>query len=475
MTLPTTRGQLPERDTFSWTVLSALAGEVDTGSNEDREVWIRLRKRRDAVRQRVTLVPSGAAPRRGVERDPERACPTTRRGRGGRGPASRRGSRRRGVGRGTPTPRQASRLSVDRERTRALFIELQGAEEGDPDAPARPGRPRRGAPAARRAPGPPVPQPRRALRRPRPGRHDRPDQVGRPVRPRAAASSSRPTRRRRSSARSSGTSATRAGPSGCPRRLQELRLSLASATSELSQKQGRAPTVHELAPHLKISDEEVLEGLESANAYSTLSLDAGDSGSDDEPMPVSETLGVEDEALEGVEYRESLKPMLEQLAAAREDDPAAAVLQEHDAVGDRGRDRHLADARLAAARPHPRPAARRPARRRVRRTGLGQRCSSGSLSSRAGVHRDENRSTTTAAAAAISGTPSIPAAALQQPDRHRHQDQVGDQRRRPRPAAGLQQAARDQQPARPPASSARPALTSARVTSAAVATASSTT
>ena len=30
-------------------------------------------------------------------------------------------------------------------------------------------------------------------------------------------------------------------------------------------------------------------------------------------MPVSETLGVEDEGLEGVEYRESLKPMLEQL------------------------------------------------------------------------------------------------------------------------------------------------------------------
>jgi RNA polymerase sigma-B factor len=98
-----------------------------------------------------------------------------------------------------------------------------------------------------------------------------------------------------------------------PRRLQELRLSLASATSELSQRQGRAPTVAELATHLKISEEEVLEGLESANAYSTLSLDAGDSGSGDEPMPVAETLGTEDEGLEGVEYRESLKPMLERL------------------------------------------------------------------------------------------------------------------------------------------------------------------
>jgi serine/threonine-protein kinase RsbW len=48
VTIPTTRGQLPERDTFSWTVLSALAGEVDTGLDEDRRVWIRLRKRRTA-------------------------------------------------------------------------------------------------------------------------------------------------------------------------------------------------------------------------------------------------------------------------------------------------------------------------------------------------------------------------------------------------------------------------------------------
>ena len=49
VTIPTTRGQLPERETFSWTVLTALAGEVDTGLDEDRQVWIRLRKRRGAA------------------------------------------------------------------------------------------------------------------------------------------------------------------------------------------------------------------------------------------------------------------------------------------------------------------------------------------------------------------------------------------------------------------------------------------
>ncbi|MBQ0983926.1 RNA polymerase sigma factor SigF [Streptomyces sp. F63] len=96
-----------------------------------------------------------------------------------------------------------------------------------------------------------------------------------------------------------------------PRRLQELRLSLTTATAELSQRHGRSPTVHELAVQIGISEEEVLEGLESANAYSTLSLDVPDT--DEESPAVADTLGAEDDALEGVEYRESLKPLLEEL------------------------------------------------------------------------------------------------------------------------------------------------------------------
>ncbi|HEX3899213.1 MAG TPA: RNA polymerase sigma factor SigF [Mycobacteriales bacterium] len=96
-----------------------------------------------------------------------------------------------------------------------------------------------------------------------------------------------------------------------PRRLQEMKLALTKATSELSQRNGRAPTVAELATHLGLSEEDVLEGLESSNAYSAISLDAPDL--DDETSAMSDTLGVMDQALEGVEYRESLKPMLEQL------------------------------------------------------------------------------------------------------------------------------------------------------------------
>ncbi|MDQ1494564.1 MAG: polymerase sigma-B factor, partial [Actinomycetota bacterium] len=97
-----------------------------------------------------------------------------------------------------------------------------------------------------------------------------------------------------------------------PRRLQELKLSLAKATSELSQRNGRSPTVGELAVFLGMSEEDVLEGLESANAYSTVSLDTPESG-DSDALAVADTLGVIDESLEGVEYRESLKPLLDRL------------------------------------------------------------------------------------------------------------------------------------------------------------------
>ncbi|HEX7355453.1 MAG TPA: RNA polymerase sigma factor SigF [Mycobacteriales bacterium] len=97
-----------------------------------------------------------------------------------------------------------------------------------------------------------------------------------------------------------------------PRRLQELKLALARATSELAQSNGRSPTVAELAAYLELSEEEVLEGMESAHAYSAVSLDAP--GGDDADAPsVADSLGVQDTALEGVEYRESLKPLLEAL------------------------------------------------------------------------------------------------------------------------------------------------------------------
>jgi len=97
-----------------------------------------------------------------------------------------------------------------------------------------------------------------------------------------------------------------------PRRLQEMRLELVSATAELTQQLGRSPTVAELAERLDVDQDTILEGLESANAYSTLSLDAPDSR-EDVGATMAEVLGIDDEALDHVEFRESLKPLLADL------------------------------------------------------------------------------------------------------------------------------------------------------------------
>jgi serine/threonine-protein kinase RsbW len=44
-------GQEPSRDTFAWTVLSALAGEVDSSADVDNRVTITLLKRRGGSEQ----------------------------------------------------------------------------------------------------------------------------------------------------------------------------------------------------------------------------------------------------------------------------------------------------------------------------------------------------------------------------------------------------------------------------------------
>ena len=98
-----------------------------------------------------------------------------------------------------------------------------------------------------------------------------------------------------------------------PRRLQELRMQIGSASAELTQGLGRSPTPRELAEQIGCSVEDILEGIESSNAYSTLSLDAGDDSEDGASM--LDAIGVDDESLEQVEIRESIKPLLDRLDA----------------------------------------------------------------------------------------------------------------------------------------------------------------
>src|SRR6478735_1234426 len=97
-----------------------------------------------------------------------------------------------------------------------------------------------------------------------------------------------------------------------PRRLQELRMQIGTASAELTQSLGRSPTPRELAEAIGCSVEEIVEGIESSNAYSTLSLDATDD-SDDSTASMLDAIGVDDEGLEHVEIRESIKPLLDRL------------------------------------------------------------------------------------------------------------------------------------------------------------------
>jgi RNA polymerase sigma-B factor len=97
-----------------------------------------------------------------------------------------------------------------------------------------------------------------------------------------------------------------------PRRLQELRMQISATTAELTQRLGRSPTPRELAESIGCSVEEIVEGMESSNAYATLSLDAGDDSDEGGPSML-DAIGVDDAALEHVEIRESVKPLLEGL------------------------------------------------------------------------------------------------------------------------------------------------------------------
>ena len=60
----------------------------------------------------------------------------------------------------------------------------------------------------------------------------------------------------------------------CPRSAKETHLQLRRATDELTQRLGRSPTVQQLAEHLDLTRDEVIEGLVAGSAYSTTSLDA---------------------------------------------------------------------------------------------------------------------------------------------------------------------------------------------------------
>lgn len=101
-----------------------------------------------------------------------------------------------------------------------------------------------------------------------------------------------------------------------PRRLQELRQAVHRATAELTHEFGRAPNDTELASRIGVTEDDVRAAHESAAAYRTVSLDVPaqrEPDADGSGLTFADRFGSEDAALETVENRAALKPLLTRL------------------------------------------------------------------------------------------------------------------------------------------------------------------
>jgi RNA polymerase sigma-B factor len=97
-----------------------------------------------------------------------------------------------------------------------------------------------------------------------------------------------------------------------PRRLQENALLLRDLVGDLSQEQGRSPTIEEIVERTGLSEDDVLEAMEALEAYSGVSLDAP-VDDDADSATVLERIRVEDGSIELVEGWADLVPHLQGL------------------------------------------------------------------------------------------------------------------------------------------------------------------
>jgi RNA polymerase sigma-B factor len=94
-----------------------------------------------------------------------------------------------------------------------------------------------------------------------------------------------------------------------PRRMKDLQAQLNNARAELSQRLGRAPNASEVAEHLGVDSESVIEATIAGGSYSTLSTDMP-AGPDVEFKAIGETLGDVDPGLDRVLDVETARPLI---------------------------------------------------------------------------------------------------------------------------------------------------------------------
>ncbi|WP_249423935.1 SigB/SigF/SigG family RNA polymerase sigma factor [Nocardioides coralli] len=96
-----------------------------------------------------------------------------------------------------------------------------------------------------------------------------------------------------------------------PRSVQEMQARISRARGELWQLLGREPVSSELAEHLDVDTEPVLEALSANGCFVPASLDAGPENDDAAPV---ERLGGSDPGYTQAEARVALRPLLRELS-----------------------------------------------------------------------------------------------------------------------------------------------------------------
>ena len=102
-----------------------------------------------------------------------------------------------------------------------------------------------------------------------------------------------------------------------PRGLQELVLKVQTAETTLSEQTQRSPTIVEIADHLSVGVEQVLEALDAIAARRADSLDAPLAGADtDGPATIHDQLGADDDRYDLIDTSASLAVGIKRLRAA---------------------------------------------------------------------------------------------------------------------------------------------------------------
>ena len=95
-----------------------------------------------------------------------------------------------------------------------------------------------------------------------------------------------------------------------PRGIKELHLRVSPAVAELHAALGRGPTIPELAAHLGVSDEEVVEAMEAGAAYKPGALSAPDGEGESRE---DRLLGEEEMGYANIEARVTVRALMEKL------------------------------------------------------------------------------------------------------------------------------------------------------------------